>query len=150
MDGAKRNLQGSENLDIFKRRHKSINPIFYACDGDLCLVSKFPPGTVAYLDYKTTTDYVTFSEGIQYNEWMHHAPVFIIEGDDPENGPFTIYRYLGANWRPEPPTVNLEKVEYCETWTEFEAWETWIRNEYRKRGGWDSLRVDPPPDLGGA
>ena len=136
MNEAKRNLIGSKARDLFRRMHKELSPQFYACDGDLILVSKTPPGTVAYLDYKRRSDYVTFSEAIQYNEWMASAPVYVIESDNPAEGPFTVKRYLGANWRPEPPIVNWEETEVVANWAEFEEWEIRLREEYKKRGGW--------------
>lgn len=137
MDERKRNLKGSEKRDIFKRRHKDMGGHHYATDADLCLVSKNPPGTVAYLDYKSPSDSITFAEVIQYNEWMDHAPVFIIEGEDPENGPFTVKRYLGGDWRPYPPQVELEHDADLENWAALERWEQQLRNEYHRRGGWD-------------
>jgi len=142
MDDRKRNLKGSERRDIFKRRHKDLKGSFYATDADFCLVSKNPPGTVAYLDYKASNDTVTFAEVIQYNEWRNHAPVFIFEGDDPENGPFKVYRYLGGDWKPEPPEKELEYDSELENWEAVEEWEAQLRSKYRKRGGWGgNLRV---------
>lgn len=136
MDDAKRRLKGSEKRDLFKFWHKKLNKRFYATDADLCLVSKFPPGTVAYLDYKGSGEGVTFAEAIQYNEWMPQAPVYIVEGRDPEEGPFVIRRYLGADWGPEPPLVNYGETVTAEDWAEFERWEGDLRTEYRRRGGW--------------
>jgi len=136
MDERIKNLKGSEKRDAFKRKHKDLDRRFYATDADFCLVSKFPPGTVAYLDYKGSGENVTFTEAIQYNEWMTHAPVYVVEGRDPETGPFTIKRYLGADWQPNPPTVNWGNSEYVTDWESFERWERLLREEYRKRGGW--------------
>jgi len=144
MDEGKRELKGSEKLDEFKRRHKDLSGQFYATDGDLCLISKYPPGTVAYIDYKADGDNVTFAEAIQYNEWMKLAPVYIIQGDNPEMGPFTITRYLGADWRPEPPVVNYGDSITVSSWPEFGEWESSLRAEYRRRGGWQGyLRTEP-------
>lgn len=137
MDEQLKSLQGSESRDIFKRCHKQLSRTLYATDADLCLVSKSPPGTVAYLDYKKRNDSVTFTEVIQYNEWMRLAPVYIVSGDDPESGPFTIYRYLGGDWKPHPPTVHLEQERHCLSWQEFEDWEIDVRRQYHKRNGWN-------------
>lgn len=144
MGKSKRDLRGSWKRDAFKYRHKrSLPGSFYATDADLCLVSKSPPGTVAYLDYKDPEDTVTFAEVIQYNEWMAHAPVYIVEGKDPSNGPFTILRYLGGEWRPRPPKVDLEFVTKVENWHDFEAWESNLRQEYSRRNGWgENLRSE--------
>ncbi|MGD8500063.1 MAG: hypothetical protein PVJ86_05420 [Phycisphaerales bacterium] len=143
MDEKKRNLKGSEKRDIFKRRHKDLDSSFYATDADFCLVSKYPPGTVAYLDYKDLGDNVTFTEAIQYNEWITHAPVYIVQGSDPDNGPFTIMRYLGGDWEPKPPDVTLEFVTQVEDWHSFGVWEAGLRQEYSKRRGWNgNLRTN--------
>jgi len=137
MDKRKRNLKGSEKRDIFKRKHKDLDRRFYATDADFCLVSKKPPGTVAYLDYKGSGEPVTFAEAIQYNEWMKAAPVFVVEGSNPESGPFTVRRYLGANWKPDPPDVNWGDSVFLEDWSAFGDWERTIRAKYHRRGGWN-------------
>jgi len=137
MDNDKRKLKGSERRDVFKRMHKELEGGLYATDADFCLVSKWPPGTVAYLDYKTPWERVTFSECIQYNEWIRLAPVYIVVSACPERGPFVIKRYLGGDWRPEPPAVRLEFEARCQGWQELGAWERELRREYRKRGGWN-------------
>jgi len=149
MDDITKNLKGSKARDDFRFYHKqSLPKDFYACDGDLVLVHKYPPGTVAYFDFKTTQDQITFSEVIQYNEWMTHAPVYIIESDNPQEGPFTVTRYLGGDWKPDPPTWNPGEVRYCATWTEFEKFERELRDEYHRRDGWKrNLRKRDDVDL---
>lgn len=140
MDERKKNLIGSPNRDRFKLEHKKrLSKKFWAADADLCLVEKQPPGVVAYLDYKTTTDGVTFSEVILYNQWMTIAPVYIVQGDN-ENGSFAIYRYLGGDHRPDPPTVHTEMDCATSTWDDFARWEEKLRDTYKKRGDWKSLR----------
>ena len=137
MDKHKQNLKGSKKLDEFKYWHKKLDRQFYATDGDLCLISKLPPGTVAYLDYKGSGEDVTFAEAIQYNEWMQHAPVFIVESYTPARGPFRIRRYLGANWRPEPPDVNWGDEITVADWDSFSEWERKLRETYKRLGGWE-------------
>jgi len=145
VDSQTRNLKGSPKRDLFKRKHKDLNNKFYATDADFCLVSKTPPGTVAYLDYKGSGEGVTFSEVIQYNAWMMQAPVYLVLGENPETGPFDIYRYLGGDWKPNPPTYKTELTKKCDGWEQFEEWESVLRNEYQKRGGWNgSLRQTTP------
>jgi hypothetical protein len=139
MDNSKRQLIGSESLDRFKRAHKDISSSFYALDGDFILVAKDPPGTVAYLDYRPYGYDVTFAEAIQYNIWMRQAPVFLVAGADPSSGPFIIFRYLGANWKPEPPICAVEYVTTCTDWPEFTEWESELRTEYRNRKGWNGF-----------
>ena len=136
-------MKGSEKRDEFKCRHKDLNKQFYATDADFCLVSKKPPGTVAYLDYKGSGEPVTFSEAIQYNEWMKHAPVYIVEGPA-ATGPFVIRRYLGADWQPFPPEVNWGELEPAEDWQAFGRWEQRLRDTYRRRGGWNGCLQGVP------
>jgi len=137
MDKKKQDLKGSPKRDIFKHLHKRLDPRFYATDADFCLVSKYPPGTVAYLDYKGSGDGVTFAEAIQYNKWvLEGTPVYIIEGRRPETGPFTVKRYLWANWRPDPPDVIYGKAIVAENWAALGNWERELRKEYRKHEGW--------------
>jgi hypothetical protein len=146
MDDWKRNLQGSEAKDVFKRRHKQALPTYYyAVDADLILMSKFPPGVVAYIDFKRPDDSVTFAEAMYYNEVMTEAPVFIVESDDPEDGPFIIGRYLGGDWKPNPPDVEIEFVTEATDWQEFGQWECSLRQEYSRRKGWNGqLRGNEP------
>lgn len=132
MDERKRRLKGSEKRDIFKRQHKDINRQFYASDAGFCLISKYPPGVVAYLDYKAPQDRITFAETILYNEWKESKPVFIVIGNDPENGPFEIKRYVEGDWRPNPPKVKLEFIIRVANWKEFEQWEGRLRQKYRR------------------
>lgn len=137
MDEWKRVTKGSESRDKFKLKHKECGGNLYATDADLCLVSKNPPGTVAYLDYKMPNDLITFAEVIQYNEWMRQAPVYIVEGQNPETGPFIIRRYLRSDWKPNPPNINLESGITCQDWEAFWKWERKLRSEYERRGGWN-------------
>lgn len=118
-----KNLKGSESRDVFKWAHKNkMNAPFYASDADLCLVCDKPRGVVAYLDYKTNGDSVTYSERILYDEWTVTKPVFIIQGNDPENGPFKIYQYVAGG--------TMEYICDATTWQDFEKWEASIRREY--------------------
>jgi len=136
MDKGKRNLKGSPLRDEFKHCHKDLRRDFYAIDADLVLVSKMPPGIVAYLDYKCPGDSVSFAEIIVYNEWMQNAPVYIIESYNPTIGPFIIKRYLGADWQPDPPEVDWGEIITLANWAELEEWEGELRREYQHRGGW--------------
>lgn len=143
MDKAKRELKGSEKRDTFKQMHKRLSSSFYATDVDFCLVSKHPPGVVAYIDFKDHNDRVSFSEALAYNEFMKEAPVYIIQASKPETGPFTVQRYLGASWRPDPPEVEYGAPLWVKDWEALGEWEQQLRGKYRKRGGWNgSLPVD--------
>ena len=132
MDDSKKQLQGSESRDIFKRYHKHINKLCYCIDADLVLVEKDPEGIVAYIDFKKPKDSVTFAEALAYNEWAKTKPVYIVEADSPERGPFSIRQYLRANWRPNPPVVEWGDTVLVANWSEYEQWELEIRNNYYK------------------
>lgn len=143
MDKAKRELKGSEKRDIFKQKHKQLSSSFYATDVDFCLVSKHPPGIVAYLDYKDDNDCVSFSEALAYNEFMKRGPVYIVQASKPETGPFIVRRYLGANCKPDPPDVEYGVALWFKDWEALGEWEKGLRDKYRKCGGWhDNLPVD--------
>jgi hypothetical protein len=124
MDGKLKNLKGSPKRDVFKWAHKNkMNaPSFYASDCDLCIVSFEPRGVVAYLDYKGSGEEVTRTETVLYDEWARTKPVYIIEGYDPENGPFTVSQYHDAN--------HMDEVAYLKNWDDFHRWEAKLRYQY--------------------
>ncbi len=125
-------LKGSPSRDSFKLFHKRKMPSsFYACDLDLILVQK-PPRIVAFIDFKKSGDIVQFSEVLAYNILQTVAPIYIIRGDDPENGPFQVYRYLEGNYVPEPPHVNLEMITCCPDWQSLKEWEDGLRRTKSK------------------
>lgn len=126
MDENKKNLKGSEKRDLFKWAHKNKmeHCPFYAADADLCLVSFDPRGVVAYLDYKGSGEGITDSEKVLYDEWSITKPVYIIEGKDPENGPFEILKYIAGG--------DIEKLQTVSGWMELYAWEASVRREYHK------------------
>lgn len=132
MNDDRRTLQGSSWRDRFKRAHKSISARFYACDADLLLIEKDPPGVVAIVDYKHPNDRITFAEVIAYNALAEHVPVYIVIGLP--NGPFDVFHYLEGDPRPDPPCVRLELVCTCRDWREFESWERGLRSAYKRRG----------------
>ena len=130
LDDHKRNLEGSNSRDIFKRMHKTVNKDFWAIDLDFVLVDKGAGGRiVAILDYKKKRDRVTFAEVLAYNSLLAIAPIYVIQGDDPENGPFTVFKYLSGEWRPNPPKVRLEAITELGDWSEFESWEASLRQK---------------------
>lgn len=128
--------EGSEAHDKFKLAHKTqLGVGYYASDVDLALVSKNPPGPVAYLDYKRSLgEGVTFAEVLLYNALMRKAPVYIVTGD-PEKGPFVIRQYLGGDWRPDPPQVEYGLEIHIPDWKEFRRWENKLRNKYEEQLG---------------
>lgn len=123
-DGIK-NLKGSKKRDEFKWAHKNRmnNAPFYASDADLCLVSFNPRGVVAYLDYKDSSDSVTKTEQVLYDEWVTRTPVYIVESDAPTEGPFKIYEYILGG--------KLNYKNHLKDWNEFTQWEAALRRQYR-------------------
>jgi hypothetical protein len=123
-------LRGSPSRDAFKHAHKvRLASSFYACDLDFIFVAKFPYRIVAFLDYKRMSDGATFSEVIAWNDLMALRPVFIIRSDNPELGPFSIYRFMGGDPAPEPPICDFQSIRQCETWEDLGEWEQELRNE---------------------
>ncbi len=131
MDKEKQELEGSKSRDRFKRRRKQGPSNFYASDLDLVLVEKQPPGIVAMFDYKQPWDIVTFAESIAYNSLTRIAPIYIIEGSNPEEGPFHVFRFLHADWHPEPPDVQKEYIGKFETRNQLEEFEKELRQAYK-------------------
>lgn len=135
MDDQKRSLVGSKSRDAFRAWHKQVlSSTFYATDVDLVLVSKYPPKIVAAIDYKQRNDGITFSEVICYNDFLSKGiPVYIVQGEYYENklphfSTFTIFRYLGGDYRPEPPTVKMEIIESNIDLAGFSRWEAKLRS----------------------
>lgn len=133
MDKSKQGLRGSPNRDAFKQWHKKLDSRFYACDLDLVLVDKNPPGIAAAIDYKTTSpyEYVTFAEVLAYNDLLSKGiRVYIVIGDEPFEE-LTIYQYMGGDWKPEPPKVDLELIARVDGLAGFSKWEREVRQQYR-------------------
>jgi len=142
MDDHKMNCKGSPSRDAFKQWHKLLGDELYACDLDFVLVSKHPPGIVAVFDYKRPDDDITFSEVLAYNKLKQDGiPLYIVVGEyDPDNGKpfseFEVYRYLGGNWAPDPPTVKKELVTLIsappgtDLRYQFREWEKKLRQDY--------------------
>lgn len=128
----RRHLRGSKSRDDFKYWHKQ-DPIprnFYALDLDFIFVEKYPPRIVAILDYKRPGDTITFAECIAFNDLIQHYPVYIVESESPfEN--FEIYQYVGGNWRPFPPEVELQHIASLRGVDEFIEWERTLRKNTR-------------------
>jgi len=123
--------RGSPSRDAFKQRHKACPGWFYACDIDFALVSKSPPGIVAFLDYQVGEEAVSFAEVLAYNELLSLAPVFLVRGDGDAEGPFDVMEYEGGDWRPEPPHVTLQTILVQADWVMLSQWEQTLRNTYQ-------------------
>lgn len=81
----KKDLEGSESRDKFKKYHKQADNSRgahrrLACDIDFALATKQPaPGLAAIFDYKQPNDIgLTDSEAFIYNDLMDHYPVYLI------------------------------------------------------------------------
>lgn len=133
MDDDTRKLKGSPKRDTFKQKHKMLPGSFYAHDLDFTLVSKNPPGIVGFLDVQARGELVSFAEVLGYNELLQTAPVYLVQTDDADRGPFAIYEYLWGDWRPNPPRVRMELRASCKDWGEFTRWEAGLRSAYRDK-----------------
>lgn len=147
-------LMGSRSRDQFKFLHKRLlSNKFYALNSDLELIEKYPkPFIVARLDFKVKPDTISFTEAVAYNQLVnmpmpYRIPVFIIEAESnftcEENDrktifelhnthQFTIYRYIQADWKPEPPTVEKEQI-YFGGWEILEWFEQKLREHRREQ-----------------
>jgi hypothetical protein len=135
MNDATRMLVGSQSRDDFKRRHKDLDCTFYACDLDLCWVSKNPPSILAVLDYKKDGDRITFSEVVAYCDLIEQdVKVLIVQGDC-ETGQFCIQQFVAGDYRPYPPKVELAYMADTESWEDFGDFQREFRRteEARKR-----------------
>lgn len=104
-----------------------MNRRFYACDLDFVLVEKYPFRIVAFLDFKKPFESITFAEVIGYNALSPVAPIYIVRSRDPENGPFSITRFICGDPKPDPPVVEELPIASCETWEEYGASEKDLR-----------------------
>jgi len=130
-DERKRLLRGSPARDAFKRWHKDLSGTLYACDADFILVNKYPPGIVAIVDYKRQDDRTTFSEVLAYNAFVSLGiDVFVMQGEPGER--LDVYKYVGGDYRPEPPVVELRHEETIHNNVEFENWERALRKQWSK------------------
>lgn len=137
-------LKGSSSRDTFKYLHKTELPgSFYALDADLELVAKKPvPHIVARLDFKLEGDTISFTEVIAYNYFIQMnppIPVYIIEAVGPfeealpKDHRFRICRYNGGDYRPTPPTWDMECSRNLYGWEGLGAWERELRRRRRKQ-----------------
>lgn len=136
MDEFKRRRKGSESRDRFKQQHKELDKYYeglHATDIDFCLVSKYPPGIVAFLDFKLWSDEgVTFAEVLAYNKLTKIAPVYIIEGG-PKclDSSLIIREYVAGNYRPFPPIVTWgDTTVSISGRQEYSEWEKSLRESY--------------------
>jgi len=134
MDKHKRDLKGSKNRDEWKRAHKEqLGNGYYGGDLDYVVVEFKPAGVVAFYDYKMPYDSVSNTEIVYYNALLQIAPLYIVEGSNPQKGPFKVSRYVKGHpvAYNKPPIVNLEFVRVCQNWREFGEFEMSLRENYR-------------------
>ena len=138
------NLSGSWRRDGFKQLHKTkLGNGKYATDLDFCLVDVIRSPSqdawivVAFLDYKSPLDEIKMTEIAVYNQLIKIAPLFIIEGETVEKGPFTIKEYTGGIIYPYSHTPAEEAflvfTECVENWSEFRDWENALRENRKCR-----------------
>ncbi len=132
------NQKGSTLNDLIKLLHKlRLPPHMFGCDVDLMIVEKNPDCIVAFKDFKRIGEQVTFSEVIAYNQLMKVAPIYLIYAgseQDAQNGVLTVYRYLGGNRGPNPPTIRMELYARLQSWEEYRRWEQELRNATKPNG----------------
>jgi len=163
---------------VFKALHQQLAPpSFYALDGDLILVEKIPPSTVyivAHLEFKMNTETISFTQAICFNQMVSaplpwRIPVYIIRARQPfempptnathlshdyceyalKNHRFDITEYLHADWKPEPPKVNVATVLENIGWRELINWEQKLRQARRAElapyinNGWQTHQTTP-------
>lgn len=151
MDDQKRGLSGSPARDGFKKLHKEIcDASFYGCDLDFLCVAKTPPGIVAALDYKEPRDTISFSEVIAYNDLLaRDIQVFIVQSSHKAGfDKFTIMKYLGGDFRPNPPLCKLEAVLENVPPHRYREWEARLRSDWiRKQKAKQEAQKPNPPML---
>jgi len=98
---------------------------FIACDLDLVLLDNTPENIVAGLDYKARDDILTRTEHMCYGSLSKHFPIYVVCGDDPVSGAFSIYRYIDRN--------SHGPIFITQNWEEFEAWERELRLEHSRK-----------------
>lgn len=132
MNGITAILKGSKSRDDFKHRHKQLLPSLFAIDIDFCLVEKHPiPHVVALIDYKKTSDEITFAEVCAYNHFiLTGIPVYIVTGSV-ETGEFIIEQYMGGHHK--KPDVRKEFILKTSNWQEFQSWEVQLRSKSKAR-----------------
>lgn len=123
MDDEKKALKGSSSRDEFKNLHKlRCNEHFYASDLDFVLVTGNRT-IVAFLDYKTPNDQITWAEGIMFDNLLELAPVYIVVAPpEPLEGPFKISRYINRAVQQDEAILS--------TWDDFDDWEGELRRKH--------------------
>jgi hypothetical protein len=161
---------------VFKALHQQLAPHnYYALDGDLILVEKIPPATVytvAHLEFKMDKEPISFTQAIYFNQLVSapmpwRVPVYIIRAHAPYDMPptdmthlsreycehalknhrFDVMEYLHADWKPEPPRVNLATIKENIGWYELIEWERELRETRRTelapffKAGWGTQPI---------
>lgn len=131
-------LKGSPLRDLYKQLHKSRLPgHMTGCDLDFVIVEKNPDCIVAFKDVKRVGEPVTYAEVIAYNRLKDVAPLYLLYTAGEEAlaaGRFDIYRYLGGNRGPNPPTIRTELYGRIDSWGEYRRWEQALRDASKPGG----------------
>ena len=146
---------------VFKALHQQIAPsYFYALDGDLILVEKYPPSAVyvvALLEIKMGMENISFAQAICFNQLVSaplpwRIPVYIIRAHRPfempdlsatelteeycrealESHRFDVEEFIRADWKPDPPYVLSTTVRSNIGWQELIKWERELRKARRE------------------
>lgn len=133
MDEIKRSLIGSPLNDLFKHKHKTLRRDLYMLDIDCVFISSsFPYSIIAFADIKKPGEDITFSEAVCYNQLAASRPVYIIYAIDADIGIFDLNRFITGDSRTKPPTVKLRHLKQVETWQDYEAWESKLRELFKQ------------------
>ena len=123
MDDHTKKLKGSESRDRFKQKHKELDRRLYGCDADFIFVES--GGPVAYIDYKKRNDKVTWAEHQVYSYWAKDRPVYIVQGNNIDDGVFVIMQYINKDqWKDGKADKVVARTS---NWDEFESWEFKVR-----------------------
>ena len=131
--------QGSESRDIFKRMHKVLDDELYACDLDFVLIMRHDGrGVIAFIDFKSPREDLTFTERILYNALRIIAPVYIIRSANPVAGPFSIelvdhvdfFKPDGSSIRELHAEMHILRGQESLTWDGLQRWERGLRARY--------------------
>ncbi len=152
----KQRKRGSPLNDWFRWWHKKLGPGFHGADLDLLLNGRDPAGIAAVLDFKGPDEEpLGFSHVQVYNGLMKRHRIYVVElqndvtwrdvpvghngqtwmqrlaevvsEDDPR---FLVSRYLGGDWRPNPPKVARTRAIEIVGLDQWREWERKVRRAW--------------------
>lgn len=154
----KQQKRGSPINDWFRWWHKKLGRGWYGADLDLVIHGRTPPGIAAVLDFKGPDEQgLGFSHAQVYNSLAKRWRIYIVELQNPvvwrdvlvghngeawrqriaaisdeEHPQFLVSRFVGGDWRPDPPLVGHAgtiKLAGIEDWR---RWERGVRERWEQ------------------